>query len=1061
MQGSFDGYLTMGAVVDRYQIVGFLCMGATGVVYAVRHTALGVDRAMKVVNASSPEQSKRLVREGTVLAKLHHPNVVAIHDVIEVTGPDGDTRPALILDRVDGPTMDQFLSQARPASDDAIALWRGIVAGVAAAHAAGMVHRDLKPANVLLDVNTTPPTPRVVDFGLVTEAPGVRSNLTGAGFMGTFGYAAPEQFDKNGECSSQSDVFSLGILGFELLTGRHPFEDRDPSAVIRAMRTGAFERPAALRDSSVGDLITRCLHPDPASRPADAREVLDAMSGDGPTPTTSPAPAPKPANWPRGIFVVAGCAGVVLVGYAWVANNDLGLRLEATEHELLAERADTHPSHAIAHARAAASLRGESTLDPRWVAQRIEEGGAAWHFPAAETPYTTIVAANHQLVAASAEGQVTVWEAASGDLLGEFDLGMRVPTNARTNLDGDYLIIGPDAYLGGTDSHVVVRGLPDGRPLASMADTVSTAIGADSGERACVSTITGEGQVQLSVLNSPHWTVDRQQLIARAPLGPSGDYWARCGDSYWIFPSNGGVQVDYFDGPSTFYEGVDAFNASATPDGLYVPADGAVQFIASDSTRRWFRPSDEALEMFATLSHAGLFIGRTTTSGWTIHGPSGRVKHIPGLVQWGIGQTVPLVVGLRDGTVQRHNGDVVTSYAGTNGRILSVSESQTGLLAASGLGRGVSAWPALSDITGEVSRQHARNGSWLGTGTDVVWAEGATVLRTNVDKVEEWVTLPEEILLINGDAGPGVAALGRTSLYALVDGEVLPSGTHAGRVWPRTNPVILSDQFVEVTSFGLLVHHGDEETLRTLSQLEAVVANLTGDTLWLATGRDETAVVSRLDASLTLTPLSHDVNDAVGVSVIAPQADGGALVGTWSGHTLVWRGDAPVVDKVLGPIDGPVNAVDAHEDRIAVGGWNGTVHVFDADQLAWSAPIGAQVASLAWSPDGRFLAAGDDSGGLTLFDESGAGRSMRIANHDAVDVRWEDDEGPVTLDSQGVRIRWQAASLLNDLSTVNATGALTNIRICRDTLQPIAVVPYPSEESIWAPSQLCNLQEHP
>ncbi|MFT6376736.1 MAG: WD40 repeat protein [bacterium] len=586
-------------------------------------------------------------------------------------------------------------------------------------------------------------------------------------------------------------------------------------------------------------------------------------------------------------------------------------------------------------------------------------------------------------------------------------------------------------------------------------------MGTASGERACVTTVNAEGKSKITILKAPDWGVDGRADTTRMPLGTETHQWTGCGDNYWMHPTEAGLQVDFFDGRSQLYEGVHTFDATATQDGLYFPQDGAVKFIAVDGTEAWFRPSPEPLELFASLSDAGLFVGRTPTSGWTIHGPSGHVSHIPGLVQWGRGHTVPLVVGLRDGRVQRHNGDLVTSHSGADGRILAVSESTTGLLAASGLGGGASAWPASRSVTGELSRRQARNGSWLGTSTDVVWADGARVLRTIGDAVHEVAVLPEEALLVSGDQGSGVAAMGRTGLYALIDGVVLHSGTHAGRVWPRATPVLLKEQLVEVTSLGLLVHRGDEELLRTLEQLELVEPSPSGDTLWLATGRDETAVVSRMNASLTVTPLSHDVNDAVGVAFMAPQPDGGGLVGTWSGHTLVWQGDAPVVHRVLGPIEGSVNAIDRHNDRIAVGGWHGTVHVFDAEQRAWSAEIGARISSIAWSPSGDYLAVGDDSGGLTVFDSNGEHLSIRTAHRHPVDVRWQAEGGPVTLDTQGIRIQWRTAELVETLSTIQAAGGLTNIRICQDSQQAVPVVPYPSAESVWAPAHLCQALENP
>ena len=277
-----------GTVVGNYVVEGVLGRGSVGVVVKARHQVLETEHAIKVLRVDDPESRRRLVDEGRAQAHLSHPNLVRVTDVVSHEG-----RPGLVMDLVEGPTLATLLRRARPMPEDARQLWFGIVAGVTAAHAAGLVHRDLEPANLLLDRTHRPPRPRVTDFG-IARALGVPGATSPGRMLGTFGYLAPEQLADASSTDARADVFSLGVLGVELFTGGLPFPTTDITTWLAAVQAGW--EPSADIPPDIGELFARCLNPDPGRRPADASALLDDLTEDlteasGPSRRTPPPPS--------------------------------------------------------------------------------------------------------------------------------------------------------------------------------------------------------------------------------------------------------------------------------------------------------------------------------------------------------------------------------------------------------------------------------------------------------------------------------------------------------------------------------------------------------------------------------------------------------------------------------------------------------------------------------------------------------------------------------------------------------------------------------------------------
>jgi serine/threonine-protein kinase len=251
--------LERGHAVDRYVVEGLIGQGGVASVYRVTHQGLGTVHALKVVHVPSPVATERLLREGRVQGRLHHPNVVSVTDLVTVRGALG-----LVMDLVPGPSLAAFLGCYRPMLDEVDTLARGILSGVAAAHRVGLVHRDLKPGNILLDVADGRIVPKIVDFGLakVLEAEPDSPLATRAGSsLGTPAYMAPEQILDASTVDERADVFALGAILFELLAGERAFDCTSVSGVQDQIRQGRHGQlpasvPEAWREAVMGALAT-------------------------------------------------------------------------------------------------------------------------------------------------------------------------------------------------------------------------------------------------------------------------------------------------------------------------------------------------------------------------------------------------------------------------------------------------------------------------------------------------------------------------------------------------------------------------------------------------------------------------------------------------------------------------------------------------------------------------------------------------------------------------------------------------------------------------------------
>ncbi|MFH1467537.1 MAG: serine/threonine-protein kinase [Pseudomonadota bacterium] len=299
MEPRSDWLLEPGQVIDRFVVEAPLGRGACAEVYRVRHAQLGQRHALKLLTLASATLRERMVREGQVQATLGHPNVVTVQDVFEVGG-----RPALLMEYVDGPTLETWLEQARPGLLQADALAHGIIAGVAAAHARGVLHRDLKPANVLLARVGDRLTPKVADFGLarvMDESDAARLTHAGDG-LGTPAYLAPEQANEAHQVDARADVFSLGAILYELCCGQRAFPGQKITSILTRSATGNYQPPRDLCPTlpeAWERAIVGALEPDFELRIPDCATLLQVWDAGSDTPqaaASAGAPRIPPAS---------------------------------------------------------------------------------------------------------------------------------------------------------------------------------------------------------------------------------------------------------------------------------------------------------------------------------------------------------------------------------------------------------------------------------------------------------------------------------------------------------------------------------------------------------------------------------------------------------------------------------------------------------------------------------------------------------------------------------------------------------------------------------------------
>jgi serine/threonine protein kinase len=337
-------------VLNRYRLQKRIALGGSAEVWHGRDQKLNRAVAVKRLHAHllpDPASRRRLAAEARAAGKLKHPGIVEVYDV--------DTRgemPALVMELVDGESLAARLERDGPLpADEAARITADVAEALYHAHRQGLVHRDVKPGNVLIGRDGST---RLVDFGIAHSLAQAAERLTSAGsVIGTPRYMAPEQLT-DGPIGPRTDLFGLGLLLHEMLTGRSPFSATAPAALAQEEAAG----PPMITgiDLALAAIICACLEPDPAHRPLHAgavaaglrawlegrpeaalavaaREPLPPVPGPAvdtsaitqpmpvvPPPEPEPLPEPMPASGPPRrsarfpAALAAALAGVVLIG---------------------------------------------------------------------------------------------------------------------------------------------------------------------------------------------------------------------------------------------------------------------------------------------------------------------------------------------------------------------------------------------------------------------------------------------------------------------------------------------------------------------------------------------------------------------------------------------------------------------------------------------------------------------------------------------------------------------------------------------------------------------------
>ena len=298
----------IGTVLGHFRIESQIGSGGMGHVYLAHDLRLDRRVALKFIHpdlAADPEARRRFEREARALAALDHPNIGAVYGVEEADG-----RLFMVLAWIEGQSLEAVLEPGPLTPERARRLLPGIADGLSAAHQRGIVHRDVKSANVMVGAGDVA---KVVDFGIAQRTGDTRLTQTGV-YSGTPGFTAPEVF-RGQPTDARSDVFSLGVVLYQALTGTVPFERDHAAAALHAVLNEtpppfARELPAEFR--ALEPVVLRCLEKDPAARFADAGELASALRTWAHAPHEHVALPPRVRRSSRVVWPVA-IAGLLAI----------------------------------------------------------------------------------------------------------------------------------------------------------------------------------------------------------------------------------------------------------------------------------------------------------------------------------------------------------------------------------------------------------------------------------------------------------------------------------------------------------------------------------------------------------------------------------------------------------------------------------------------------------------------------------------------------------------------------------------------------------------------------
>jgi WD40 repeat protein len=421
--------------VPGYEVLGELGRGGMGVVYRARETRLNRPCALKMILAGAhadPQAALRFRAEAEAVARLRHPNVVQIHHIGEADGLS-----FFELEYVDGGSLDKQLDGTPWLPRRAAELVEALARGIAEAHRLGIVHRDLKPGNVLLMADGTP---KIGDFGLAKSL-ATDSGLTRSdSILGTPSYMAPEQAEgKSRQVGPQADIYALGAILYELLTGRPPFRGATVLATLEQVKTTEPVPPSRLVPRLPRDIETialKCLQKDPGRRYDSAfalgEDLRRFRAGESILARRS-GPAERAWRWSRRNPVVASLSAALVVLVLAVT---VGASLAAFRFRDLARTAEdlARTAEASRYFSDIALAHREILADKPGRAERLLDGcppqlrGWEWHYLKRQSHTALLTIPAHDdyvfsvayspdgktLATASQDGTARIFDAATG-----------------------------------------------------------------------------------------------------------------------------------------------------------------------------------------------------------------------------------------------------------------------------------------------------------------------------------------------------------------------------------------------------------------------------------------------------------------------------------------------------------------------------------------------------------------------------------------------------------------------------------------------------------------------
>jgi eukaryotic-like serine/threonine-protein kinase len=314
--------IDVGSTIGDYQVIGVLGAGGMGKVFKVKNAISDRVEAMKVLLpdlTNEPDLADRFLREIKVLASLSHPNIAGLHTALRF-----ENQLLMLMELVEGITLEQRLQQGPLSVSEAVDYVGQALSALAYAHQRGVVHRDIKPANMMLTANGVI---KLMDFGIAKSAADRRLTMTGT-TMGSLYYMSPEQIRGVQVLDARSDLYSVGVSLYELVTGKRPFEGESQFSIMSAHLERDPVPPVSLDPSlpaALNEIILLSVQREPERRFQTAEAFRNALASVVPAAAPAPAPTRAPAPPPpavaaaskshRGLWIGVGalCAVAAVV----------------------------------------------------------------------------------------------------------------------------------------------------------------------------------------------------------------------------------------------------------------------------------------------------------------------------------------------------------------------------------------------------------------------------------------------------------------------------------------------------------------------------------------------------------------------------------------------------------------------------------------------------------------------------------------------------------------------------------------------------------------------------